>query len=146
MKYQRQFLSEELPTCQSAVKPQCHSWHPLKLKEKLPVSLWCPDSWPDWKNTRARGFLSSQELSEDHCPVVRGDAKGTGLETSRWLPRRDPDFVVSDLRMKLSKSDGRFEQKKRESHLKIKYLVGFFFYNFILPILLFLLFFPTDLC
>lgn len=59
--------------------------------------------------------------------MVRGDAKGTGSETSRWLPRRDPDFVVSDLRMKLSKSDGRFEQKKRESHLKIKYLVGFFF-------------------
>lgn len=45
-----------------------------------------------------------------------------------------------DLRMKLSKCDGRFKKKKRDSHLKIKYLAFFFFFN-ILPIPLLLLFF-----
>lgn len=57
----------------------------FEVKGKAPAVFMVPRFLTGLKNTRIRGFLNSQELSEDHCPVIRGDVKGTGLETSHWL-------------------------------------------------------------
>lgn len=55
----------------------------FEVKGKAPPVFMVPRFLAGLKNIR--GFLGSQELSEDHCPVIRGNVKGTGLETSQVL-------------------------------------------------------------
>lgn len=87
---------------------------PFEVKGKAPAGFMVPRFLTELKNNRGGGgFLSSQELSEDHCSVIRGDVKDwvrnlTPAELE-MLPKRAPDFVVNDLRTKLSKPHGRFE-------------------------------------
>lgn len=68
--------------CREASVPELASF---EVKGKAPAVFMVPRFLAGLKNIRVRGFLGSQELSEDHCPVIRGNVKGTGLETSQWL-------------------------------------------------------------